>query len=90
MGSRWVKNGLKYGVYKLARSQCKKGSIAAEEQELSGGGSQWLDLGGAIDAIGREMERALLDNLVIELISQFRNVAVINGKDGFPCLEMKQ
>ncbi|CAN1142833.1 hypothetical protein LINPERHAP2_LOCUS13280 [Linum perenne] len=90
MGSRWVKNGLKDGVYKLARSQCKKGSIAAEEQELSGGGSQWLDLGGAIDAIGREMERALLDNLVIELISQFRNVAVINGKDWFPCLEMKQ
>ncbi|CAI0471729.1 unnamed protein product [Linum tenue] len=65
---KWDKSGLKDRVNEVLESRGgEKGNKVAEDEVLSGE-LQWLDLGGKIDAIGREIESSLLENLVIELV----------------------
>lgn len=63
---RWIKNALQDGLRQLLTNQeknLKKDTLA----RVQGEESQWLDIGDDMDAIGKEFERLLLDELVAEL-----------------------
>ncbi|TKY52841.1 hypothetical protein E2542_SST24363 [Spatholobus suberectus] len=65
-GSNLIKNGFRDGLCRILESQGKVrddalGKVLVRE-------SEWLDLRGDIDVIGREVERLLLDDLVAEIV----------------------
>ncbi|KAJ9186209.1 hypothetical protein P3X46_005738 [Hevea brasiliensis] len=63
---RWIKHGLEDGIHKLLASQEKKANNNAVEKVLVMD-SQWLDLRGEIDVVGREIERLMIEELVKEI-----------------------
>ncbi|EXB67881.1 hypothetical protein L484_008898 [Morus notabilis] len=66
MVPRWSKNGLQDGLRWLLASQEKNAKKCTTEKVL-GKESQWLDLADDIDALGRWIEKLLLNDLVEEL-----------------------
>lgn len=67
VGMKKSKKALEDELCKLLANQEKKANKDPMEKVL-GKESQWLDLGDDIDVIGRELERMLIDELVIEVI----------------------
>ncbi|CAN1775506.1 hypothetical protein LINPERHAP1_LOCUS13354 [Linum perenne] len=66
IGTKWVRNG----VYELITRQGKKAEREAEDEQVVLCEEQWLDLGSEVDAIGREIERVLVEDLVTELVME--------------------
>ncbi|CAN0926692.1 hypothetical protein LINGRAHAP2_LOCUS35490 [Linum grandiflorum] len=70
IGTRWVhQNGLNDCVYKVIVSRGKRAEKELEDEQVLLGEEQWLDVGSEIDAIGREIEGVLVDELVTELVA---------------------
>lgn len=65
MACNVMKKGLQDGLCKLLRSQGKVKDDALGKVLVME--SQWLDVGDEVDAIGREVERLILDDLVSEI-----------------------
>ncbi|XP_021623696.1 uncharacterized protein LOC110623110 isoform X3 [Manihot esculenta] len=64
----WIKHGLGDGIHKLLESQEKKANNNTVEKVLVTD-SQWLDLRGDIDVVGREIERLMIEDLVKEIVA---------------------
>lgn len=70
MVPRWSKNELQDGLRWLLASQEKNAKKSTTEKVL-GKESQWLDLADDIDALGRWIEKLLLNDLVEELVAMY-------------------
>ncbi|RVW39813.1 hypothetical protein CK203_074657 [Vitis vinifera] len=66
--SRWRKDRLNEEIYKLLARQEKMANDATLEKELERE-SEWLNLGVDVNAIGMEIERLVMDELVDEVVS---------------------
>ncbi|KAI3412966.1 uncharacterized protein J3R85_016700 [Psidium guajava] len=64
---KWDKDSLRDGLIRILTGQGKKGSKGVLDKLLARE-SPWLNLGDDIDAIGREVERLLIDDLVAEVL----------------------
>lgn len=69
VGPKRSKDALKEDLCKLLASQEKKANKEDPAEKVLGRESQWLDLEDDIDVIGRELERLLIDELVVEFLT---------------------
>ncbi|XP_028067155.1 uncharacterized protein LOC114269962 [Camellia sinensis] len=66
VGLTWQKHGIGYELHKLLASEEKSMYEDVTERVLDRE-MQWLDFGYGVDAIGREIEKLLIDDLIVEV-----------------------
>ncbi|CAL5389624.1 unnamed protein product [Camellia sinensis] len=66
VGLTWQKHGIGYELHKLLASEEKSMYEDVTERVLDRE-MQWLDFGYGVDTIGREIEKLLIDDLIVEV-----------------------